>query len=477
LIGRGLITRARALVTRLRSTGEGEVRPGPWFLPKTGGWLSAEAGQYWNWWQMGYDVEAAGANSAIVQACVSAYSQTIAMCPGDHWIATPLGGRERVTTSALSRILRKPNEYQSISDFLLNLTWQLYATGNAYCLAFRNDRFEADELHLMSSSLSKPLVAEEGSLFYRLGGNAVIDHMVGSNQLTVPARDVLHIKLNAPQGRAPWPLLGETPLAAIYGDLAMQRSMQESQGSFYANQARPSAVLSTDLILDRVQVEELRQRWDEQSRGLKAGGTPILTAGLKVNPWATSSRDAQMVELLKISDERIALAFRIPLQILGMGGGSPAGSTEALMRQWVSSGLGFALNHIEEGFGQFFRLDGQPKEYVEFSTESLLRSEFKNRIEGLVRGVQGGIFSPNDARNQEGLDRVPFGDDVRVQAQNVPLSAASEIPSAPAAPSAPAPGPATPESDTGADDESQAQLATDFFTNRDVEINGARAVA
>jgi HK97 family phage portal protein len=471
LIGKGLITRARALVTRLRSAGEGEYRPGPWFLPKTGGWLSAEAGQFWNFWQMGYDVEAAGANSAIVQACISAYSQTIAMCPGDHWQATPLGGRERVTTSALSRILREPNSYQNISDFLLNLTWQLYSTGNAYALALRNSRFEADELHLMSSSISKPLVAEDGSLFYRLGGNAVIDHQVGSNQLTVPSRDVLHIKLNAPQGRAPWPLLGETPLAAIYGDLMTQRAMQDSQGQFYLNQARPSAVLSTDLVLDRVQVEELRQRWDEQSRGLKAGGTPILTAGLRVSPWGTSSRDAQMVELLKISDEHVALAFRIPLQILGLGGANPGSSTEVLMQSWIASGLGFALNHIEEGFGQFFRLDGQPKEYVEFSTDPLLRSAFASRMEGLAKAVQGGIFSPNEARNRESLDRVPFGDEPRVQQQVVPLSAAGQIPAAPgpsAAPSASAAEPPDPSRTAS------AQLTTDSF-NRAFETELASA--
>jgi HK97 family phage portal protein len=236
----------------------------------------------------------------------------------------------------------------------------------------------------------------------------------------------------------PYPLVGQTPLSALYGELATQRAIQESQGNFYLNQARPSAVLSTDLVLERAQVEELRQRWEEQSRALKAGGTPILTAGLKVAPWTTSSRDAQMAEFLKLSDERVALAFRIPLQILGMGGGSPAGSTEALMRSWTASGLGFCLNHIEEGLDQFYRLRGQPYEYCEFNTEALLRSQFKDRMDGLAKAVQGGIYSPNEARQAESLDRVPFGDDVRVQAQNVPLSAASAIPSAPAAPATPA---------------------------------------
>ena len=269
----------------------------------------------------------------------------------------------------------------------------------------------------------------------QLGGDA-------TQQMIVPARDVLHIKLNARPSAAPWPLIGQSPLDAVYGDLMTQHEILASQGAFYRNQARPSAVLATDLQLSREEVEQLRQRWEDQSKGLAAGKTPILTSGLKVLPWSTSSRDAQMAEFLKLSEEHIALAYRIPLQILGLGGGSPAGSTEILMRQWVASGLGFALNHIEQGYNQFFRLRGDPYDYIELSTDSLLRSAEKDRIDALVKGVQGGIYAPNEARNLESLDSVPFGDEPRVQQQVVPLSAAGKIQPAPGPPSPPPGNPA-----------------------------------
>jgi hypothetical protein len=107
------------------------------------------------------------------------------------------------------------------------------------------------------------------------------------------------------------------------------------------------------------------------------------------------------------------------------------------MQSWVSQGLGFALNHIEDAFGLLFNLKGQPDEYVEFDTKALLRSAFRDRIEGLARAVQGGIFSPNEARASESMDEVEFGDEPRVQQQVVPLSAASAIPAAPGMPGAP----------------------------------------
>jgi len=423
LIARGLRTITRAV--------EGEFRPGPYTLPITGGMLPD--GTPLNFWQMGMDPLPYGSRSAMVEACVSAYSQTIAMCPGDHWRENDKGGRDRVSTSALSRILRTPNSYQSISDFLLNAVRQLYLDGNAYALALRNDRFEVDELHLMDGRLCRPIVAQTGDVFYRLAGNAVIERYMFENYpLIVPQRDVLHIRLHADR-RYPFPLWGQTPLLAAMADMQTTDAIALQQIQFYMNQARPSATLQTDMDLDKDQVQALRDRWDEQSKGINQGKTPILTHGLKVTPWTVGGRDAQVAEMLKLSKENIALVFRIPLAVLGLGGAT-FGSTEALMQFWIATGLGFALNHVEQAFDRLFVLKGQPDEYTELSTEPLLRSAMKDRIEALKEGVLGGIFSPNDARKKEGLDEVKFGDEPRLQQQVVPLSAAQYIqPGAPAA--------------------------------------------
>jgi HK97 family phage portal protein len=435
--------------------GEGDPHGGPWQLPISGGWLPSDVGDKWNWWQLGYDPVFGTGRSAVVEACVSAYAQTVAMCPGDHWRSTSKGGRQRITNSALARILRYPNDYQSISDFMLNLVRLLYEEGNSYALALRNDRYEVDELHLMDSRQCRPIVAETGDVFYQLYGNDVIQRRLGikDQQLLVPMRDVLHIRLNVKK-QYPTPLIGQSPLQAVLDDISLGSAIARQQIQFYMNEARPSAVLSTDLVLDKDQVQHLRDRWNEQAKGLKQGGTPILTAGLKVQPWTIGGRDSSIADVLKLSKENIALAYRIPLQMLGLGG-APFASTEALMQGWIAMGLGFAVNHIEEAFGLLFQLDGQPKEYVEFDTGALLRSAEKDRMETLARAVQGGIYSPNEARNQEGLDDVEFGDEPRVQQQVVPLSAAGKIPAAPGPPASPSP-PSPPQPEKGRDDAKRA---------------------
>jgi HK97 family phage portal protein len=419
---------------------EGTYHSGPWCLPITGGWLPADVGSYWNWWQLGYSPSTCS-SSAMVEACVSAYSQTIAMCPGDHWRRKDNAGRDRVTSSALSRLLRKPNAYQSISDFMLNAVRSLYLEGNAYALVLRNDRFEASELHLMDPRESGVRIATTGDVFYNLGGNEIIDSQI-KGPLIVPARDVLHIRLHTPNH----PLIGVSPLMAAALDIAAADAMMRQQLAFFSNQGRPSTVLATDMILDRTQVTDLRERWNEQAKGLNAGGVPILTAGLKPVSLGTSSRDAQLADIMKLTEQNIALVFRIPLQILGIGG-TPYASTEMLMQSWIASGLGFALNHIEESIGQLFGLRGLPDEYLEFDTRALLRSSQRERMETLTVGVRGGVFKINEARAEEELAPVPGGDDIRIQQQDVPLDWHEQQQPKQAAP--PAPPPADEQPDDG----------------------------
>jgi HK97 family phage portal protein len=419
---------------------EGSVRPGPYALAE--GWLPA--GTPWNFWQMGKNVRPYSAGSAMVEACVSAYSQTVAMCPGDHWRKLPNGGRARVDNSPLARIIRRPNDYQSISDFLLNATRELYMTGEFFALAIRDERGDIAELHLMRSRACFARVAMNGEIFYSLGGNAIVDQRF-MDLAGVPARDVLHVRLHTPVD----PLRGESPLMAAALDVAATDAALQQQVMFLRNEAKPSIMLSTDSILKIEQVKELRAAWDAQTRGDGAGGTPILTAGLKPVVVSAKAVDAQVAELMKMSAQNIALAFRIPLQMLGLGGTAYA-STELLMQDWIAKGLGFALNHIEEAVGHLFGLSGYPAEYVEFNTASLQRSAFRERIEALARSTISGIHSPDEARNELDLPTVPggYGQEPRVQQQVVPLSYYDKL-----LEQGSAPAPSPPEQET--DDDAQ----------------------
>jgi len=398
-----------------------------------------------NFGQVGYDPIQGGWNS-VVYACVMRYAWTISELPGKHKRLLPNNGIEDVTNSALYRIFREPNSYQDFQDLMLNLVVNLMYDGNAYAVAFRNDRNEVRELHWLNPRACRAFVAETGDIFYSIGGNEIVDKAVdpmalSTSRWTVPQRDVMHIRMHCPKH----PLVGESPLQAAGGSMLLSSLGRAGLAAYYQNMSRPSGTLQTDLILTDEQVKQLRTRWDEQARGVGVGGVPILTAGLK---WQQSmigytAADAQVTESMKAGVIDIARVYGVPLALINEMGGATYANTEQLMKAWLAMGLQAVLNKVELAFDRLFGLTKVAGEYTELEMEGLLRPEWKTVIEGLTKAVQGAIYAPNEARAIMGLKGVEFGDEPRVQQQVVPLSFAAAAP-VPAAPPAGGQAPADP---------------------------------
>lgn len=124
----------------------------------------------------------------------------------------------------------------------------------------------------------------------------------------------------------------------------------------------------------------------------------------------------------------IARAFRVPLPLIGDLRNATYNNVEQLISSWLSTGLGFLLEHIELSFDKFFELPDN--ERVEFNAESLLRTDFAGRIEGITKGIQGGLYTPNEGRAKEGLSSVENGDKPYMQQQMVELGYRPEQPEA-----------------------------------------------
>lgn len=395
-----------------------------------------------NFWQTGRNVISGGENT-IVEACVWAYVRALAQLPGYHRKRGADNGVITRTGTAPARLLRWPNSYQTRSDFLTHTVRSLLYTGNSYWLAWpRNARNEVEALHWLDPRSCRAYAAYNGEIFYSIGDNPVIQNdlmLDREERWLIPQRDILHIKLATPRD----PLVGETWLTSLAFDLANRGAMNMNISAFYNNMSRPSGVLTTEQLLTAEQVQTLRERWQQQSTGMNSGGVPILTAGLKWEAMGLNANDSQLMEAMKMSDRTVAGVFGVPGILIGLQDSTAWNSTEALMNYWLSNGLGYLLDHIETAMDQFFALPTD--EYIEFDTDALLRTAFRDRVAGLKDGVMGGIYSPNEARAREGLPLVDGGEEPRVQQQQVPLSFAQvesipPIGGQPTTPASPTPG-------------------------------------
>ena len=403
------------------------------------------AGWGLNWWQQGKD-PVQGGSTAIVGACTDAYAQTIATLASFHYEKKD-GTKTPIDGSALARILQKPNSYQTSSDLKLNMVKNLLYKGNAYVLGLRNGRNEFETIHLLPSTGTMPYIdPDTKSIFYAVGDNPLVGEIEG----LVPARDVMHIRLFTPRH----PLVGVTPLENAALAVIANSAISGHQAAFFNNMTRPSGVLSTEQTLTKEQMKQLREAWESQAQHMASGGIPILSSGIGFEQMSLTSVDSQIIEAFNMTINDVARAFRVPLPLVQQHAeGSTYNNVEQLYAQWLSGGLGFMVEHVEQNFNAFFALPRT--QGTEFSTDSLLRTDFKGKVDGYTKGIQGGLFTPDEARSKfDGLKPIPNGDVAYMQQQMVPLG---YIPPEPAAVIEPEP---EPEPD---DEEDKIILISDYL--------------
>lgn len=421
----------------LRSFAEGAWR-GPFFgLGNLGGLFQIEP--LGDGWQRGLEVGGAGSVRRIpaAYAAVMANASAVAQCWPRHMQQTTSTSRrfERVTSSPAFRIFRQPNDYETWPVFILNLLAAMQFDGTGYAVALRDDAGKVVSLHRTPRGTCQPFVSPvDGSVYYSLGWNQMTPDYRSTLQgleYVVPARDVMALRQYCPRH----PLLGEPPASAAALAMGVNVALSRSQAVFFARMSRPSGVLSSDQNLSAQQIARARENWRSQSVAMAQGGVPVMGNGMKFVPMAITSEDAQLIEAQRMSIEDIARVYRVPLPVIGDLTHATLTNVESLINLWLSTGLGSLLELVEREFDRLFGFD-QINDYTEFDTTALLRTDFAGRIEALTKGIQGGLFKPNEAREREGLAPVEGGDRVYAQTQMQPLGTPLPAAAGSAAPAA-----------------------------------------
>lgn len=135
--------------------------------------------------------------------------------------------------------------------------------------------------------------------------------------------------------------------------------------------------------------------------------------------------DAQFFELKKYTALQIAGAFGIkPNQINNYEKSSYANSETQQLAFLVDTML-YRLKAYEEEINykilgrQAMLRDGL---YFKFNEKAILRTDSKTQMENLAKAVNNGIYMPNEARDYLDLPMDPYGNQLIVNGNYIPLS-------------------------------------------------------
>jgi HK97 family phage portal protein len=146
-----------------------------------------------------------------------------------------------------------------------------------------------------------------------------------------------------------------------------------------------------------------------------------LPDGVDIKPIGVDADKAQLIEAQHFIIEQIARILTLPptfLQDLTHGTFS---NTEQQDLHFVKHRLRSLATQFEQELNLklFGRLSNRL--FVELAVDALLRGDFKSRMEGLSKAVQGGVLMPNEARALENRPAAPHGNRLYMQGAMIPL--------------------------------------------------------
>lgn len=416
-----------------------------------GGWWPLVREPWAGAWQKNVEVDQVGVTAyPAVWGCVTLIASDIAKLrvklvrrDGPIWTETE--------SAAFSPVLRKPNRYQNRIQFWEGWMLSKLLRGNSYVLKARDSRGVVAALYVLDPWRVKPLVADDGAVFYQLAA----DNLAGLGvQVTVPASEIIHDRWNC----LFHPLVGVSPIYAAGLAATQGQRIQNNSARFFGNAARPSGFLVTPDRIDQAIAEEMSERWQENYGGDNLGAIAVLGNGLKFEAMSMNFDDAQLIDQLRWTGEVICSAvFHVPKYKLGIGDWPTNNNVQSLNVEYYSQCLQKLIEDAELCLDEGLGLDGAKDGVLygtEFDLDGLLRMDSVTQMAVLKEGVGAAVMAPNEARRKVDLPPVEGGESPYLQQQNYSLAAlakrdAREDPFAakPSAPPPPQPPPEAPAND------------------------------
>jgi HK97 family phage portal protein len=351
-----------------------------------------------------------------VFACITLIAQDIGKLRPKLVKQQPNGIWRETANPAYSPLLRKPNRFQNRIKFFENWITSKLIQGNAYALKGRDSRGVVNNLYLLDPCRVRPLVADNGDVFYELKTDKLREL---PETVIVPADEIIH----DPMVCLFHPLVGVSPIFACGLGAQQGVNIQQNSSVFFGNMSRPGGILTAPGHIEDDTAARVKTQWEEKFGGANVGRTAVLGDGLEWKPISINAEDSQLIEQLKWTAEMVCSCFHVPPFMIGVGQMPAFNNIEALYQAYYSQCLQTLIESMElcldEGLGLVTATESFG---VELDLTGLLRMDTAARFDRHSKGVQGGWMMPNEARLQEDLDPVTGGDTPYMQQQNYSLS-------------------------------------------------------
>jgi len=223
-----------------------------------------------------------------------------------------------------------------------------------------------------------------------------------TNGIVIDLNNMLHLRWWTP----PQSAVGLSPIEMQRNTIGLALAQARFVNQWYSEGATPSSVLEVDGDMTTDQAKVLQATWETSHRRKRRPA--VLTNGMKWKPITASAQDMELAESREQTINDIARIFRVPNYMIGARGDSQTyQNNESAGMHFVTYTLLPWLVRIERALSG---LMVAPRE-IKFDTSAFLRANTTERIRAYQSAIMSGILTPNEAREREGQEPYPGGDE------------------------------------------------------------------
>ena len=301
------------------------------------------------------------------------------------------GVAKGIKRSKVDLLLNKePNPYQDISSFKRNLITDYLLDGNIFIYF--------DGAHLYHLPADKVIIHGDTSTFIE---------KYTYNDIEYSPKEIIHVKENSFHSI----YRGVSRLKPAVRTMRLIYQMRNFQDNFFRNGAVPGLVLKSPNTLSEKIKERMMVSWQSRYRPDTGGRRPlILDGGLEVDSISdTNFKDLDFQNSILENEKVILKALGIPPILLDSGNNANLRPNMRLYYLETVLPISQKINHsIERYFGFEIKED--------ITDIPALQPELRDAAAYYTSLVNGGIISPNEARENLGYDVVEGAEDIRVPA-------------------------------------------------------------
>ncbi|MGW1463849.1 phage portal protein [Streptomyces sp. NPDC002308] len=242
---------------------------------------------------------------------VNRTSNAVALVEWKLWRKAKSGRKEdrvEVTSHAALDLWNKPNPFMPRQEFVETFQQHIDLVGEGWWVIAYDPRSTIPlELWPVRPDRMTPVPSQESFLA------GYVYTSPDGEQVPLGLDEVVFLRMPNPLD----PYRGMGPVQSVLADLDATRYSAEWNRNFFLNSAEPGGIIEVPTPLSDPDFDQLRDRWNEQHRGVaNAHRVAILEHGKWIDR-KLSQRDMQFVELRTVSRDVLREAYGIPAFSLG----------------------------------------------------------------------------------------------------------------------------------------------------------------